>query len=152
LRGGDFIILDDPIKPDDALSESVRKSANDWFDNTLLSRLNDKAEGCIIIVTQRLHQDDLVGHVLAVEHLHELHEVHERAAQPIDLVDDHDVHSVCLDVLEQSLQGGAFKSPSGRHRAEVPFSALCCDFCGDLLEKRPPTSAIFGRKVIVSIP
>src|ERR1700721_1750576 len=36
-----------------------------WFDNTLRSRLNDKASGCIIIVMQRLHQDDLVGHVLA---------------------------------------------------------------------------------------
>ena len=35
-----------------------------WFDNTLLSRLNDKRHGAIIIVSQRLHQDDLVGHVL----------------------------------------------------------------------------------------
>ena len=37
---------------------------NDWYENTLLSRLNNKTAGCIIIVMQRLHQDDLVGHVL----------------------------------------------------------------------------------------
>jgi predicted phage terminase large subunit-like protein len=63
-RGADFIILDDPLKPTDALSEVGRRAVNDWYDNTLLSRLNDKRKGCIIIVMQRLHQDDLVGHVL----------------------------------------------------------------------------------------
>jgi len=63
-RGADFIILDDPLKPDDALSETRRSSVNQWYDNTLLSRLNNKERGVIIIVMQRLHQDDLVGHVL----------------------------------------------------------------------------------------
>jgi predicted phage terminase large subunit-like protein len=63
-RGADMIILDDPLKPDDALSQTRRASINDWYDNTLLSRLNDKSKGCIIIIMQRLHQDDLVGHVL----------------------------------------------------------------------------------------
>jgi len=63
-RGADFIILDDVMKPDEALSESRRKAGNDWYANTLLSRLNNKAEGVIIVVMQRLHQDDLVGHVL----------------------------------------------------------------------------------------
>ncbi len=63
-RGADLIIIDDPLKPDEALSETRRKAVNDWYDNTLLSRLNDKAKGCIVIIMQRLHQDDLVGHVL----------------------------------------------------------------------------------------
>jgi len=66
-RGADLIILDDPLKPDEARSEPRRTSVNLWYDNSLLSRLNDKAKGCIIIVMQRLHQDDLVGHVLAQE-------------------------------------------------------------------------------------
>jgi len=66
-RGADIIVLDDPQKADDALSETSRKSTHTWFDNTLQSRLNDKANGCIIIVAQRLHQDDLVGHVLEQE-------------------------------------------------------------------------------------
>jgi predicted phage terminase large subunit-like protein len=63
-RGADFIIIDDPLKPDDGLSETKRKSVNDWYDSTLLSRLNNKNTGCIILIMQRLHQDDLVGHVL----------------------------------------------------------------------------------------
>jgi predicted phage terminase large subunit-like protein len=62
-RGGELIILDDPLKPEDALSETKRSGANDWYDNTLISRLNSKDNGVIIIVMQRLHQDDLVGHV-----------------------------------------------------------------------------------------
>jgi predicted phage terminase large subunit-like protein len=64
-RGADVIILDDPLKPDDALSETRRSSVNDWYNNTLLTRLNSKRDGIIIIVMQRLHQDDLVGHVMA---------------------------------------------------------------------------------------
>jgi predicted phage terminase large subunit-like protein len=63
-RGGNVLIIDDPSKPDDALSEVRRTAVNDWYDNTLLSRLNSKEDGIIIIVMQRLHQDDLIGHVL----------------------------------------------------------------------------------------
>ena len=63
-RGADIIIIDDPLKPDEALSESRRTAVNAWFDNTLLSRLNNKETGAIVLVMQRLHQDDLVGHVL----------------------------------------------------------------------------------------
>ena len=66
-RGADLIIIDDPLKPDEALSETRRMAVNEWYDSTLVSRLNDKANGCIIIIMQRLHQDDLVGHVLEQE-------------------------------------------------------------------------------------
>jgi predicted phage terminase large subunit-like protein len=62
-RGADLIIIDDPLKADDALSESRRRSVNDWYDNTLRSRLNSQEKGAIIIVMQRLHADDLVAHV-----------------------------------------------------------------------------------------
>lgn len=67
-RGADVMILDDILKPDDALSETRRRAANDWFFNTLLSRLNSKKDGVIIIVMQRLHQEDLVGEVMEREH------------------------------------------------------------------------------------
>ncbi len=66
-RGADILILDDILKPDDALSETRRKSANEWYFNTLLSRLNSKDHGVIIIVMQRLHEDDLVGVVTEAE-------------------------------------------------------------------------------------
>jgi predicted phage terminase large subunit-like protein len=67
-RGADLIILDDILKPEDALSETRRKEANDWYFNTLLSRLNNKKHGLIIVVMQRLHQQDLVGELMDREH------------------------------------------------------------------------------------
>lgn len=62
-RGAEIIIIDDPLKPDEAMSEARRSAVNEWFGNSLLSRLNSKKDGAIVIVTQRLHTDDLVGHV-----------------------------------------------------------------------------------------
>jgi len=63
-RGGDIVIIDDPLKPQDALSDIKRERANDWFDNTVFSRLNDKRTGAIIVVGQRLHTNDLTGKLL----------------------------------------------------------------------------------------
>jgi len=64
-RGGEIIVIDDPLKPDDALSETKRSTANQWFANTLLSRLDDKRTGAIVIVMQRVHMDDLTGFLLS---------------------------------------------------------------------------------------
>src|SRR5580704_6986177 len=66
-RGADIIVIDDPLKPEEALSEAQRQAANEWYDHTFYSRLNDKRYGAIVIVMQRLHEDDLVGHVLGQE-------------------------------------------------------------------------------------
>src|SRR5216683_1223663 len=66
-RGADLILIDDPLKPEEALSEARRNATNDWYANTLYSRLNDKRRGGIVIIMQRLHEDDLVGHVLEQE-------------------------------------------------------------------------------------
>ncbi len=66
-RGGDIIIIDDPLKPEEAVSDGLRARVNDWYDNTLYSRLNDRRRGAIVIIMQRLHEDDLVGHVQAQE-------------------------------------------------------------------------------------
>jgi hypothetical protein len=49
------------------LSQAQRQAANEWFDHTLYSRLNDKLAGAIVLIMHRLHEDDLVGHVLAQE-------------------------------------------------------------------------------------
>jgi predicted phage terminase large subunit-like protein len=67
-RGADLIIIDDPLKPDEALSETQRNAVNDWYDHTLYSRQNSKQDCVIIIIMQRLHGDDLVGHVLEQEY------------------------------------------------------------------------------------
>jgi hypothetical protein len=66
-RGADIVIIDDPLKPEEALSQAQRQMANEWYDHTLYSRLNDKLAGAIVVIMHRLHEDDLVGHVLAQE-------------------------------------------------------------------------------------
>jgi hypothetical protein len=63
-RGGNIILVDDPLKAADAMSDAERDRVNDWFRNTLFSRLDNKAEDCIVVIMQRLHFDDLVGHLL----------------------------------------------------------------------------------------
>ena len=63
-RGGDIVIIDDPLKPIDALSDPKRERVNDFYYNTALSRLDDKKTGAIIVVAQRLHMDDLPGTLL----------------------------------------------------------------------------------------
>ena len=63
-RGGNLIIIDDPLKPEDAMSPVKRSSTNDWFDRTLSTRLDRKTEDAIVLIMQRVHDQDLVGHVL----------------------------------------------------------------------------------------
>jgi len=53
--------------PEEALSQAQRQAANEWYDHTLYSRLNDKRKGAIVLIMHRLHEDDLTGHVLAQE-------------------------------------------------------------------------------------
>lgn len=61
--GADWIILDDPMKPTEALSDAERGTANNWTQNTLFTRLNDKLNGHILVVMQRLHPDDTIGSI-----------------------------------------------------------------------------------------
>src|SRR5215471_12209811 len=83
-RGADLILIDDPLKPEEALSDARRQATNEWYDHTLHSRLNDKRRGAIVIIMQRLNEDDLVGHVLepweivrfpAIAEADEVHEI-----------------------------------------------------------------------------
>ena len=61
--GGNLIIIDDPVKPGDALSEAVRSRVIEWYRSTLLSRADDKKAARIVLVMQRVHQDDLAGYL-----------------------------------------------------------------------------------------
>ncbi len=60
-RGGEVLIVDDPIKANDADSEVARRGAIDWLRNTAFSRLDDPAGSLICIAMQRLHVDDPSG-------------------------------------------------------------------------------------------
>ena len=62
--GGNLIIIDDPLKLGDAMSESIRARVIEWYRSTLLSRGDDKAATRIVVVMQRVHENDLIGYLL----------------------------------------------------------------------------------------
>jgi predicted phage terminase large subunit-like protein len=64
-EGGDYIIIDDPQNPEEALSDVKRVSSNEWTDHAIYSRLNNPKEGRIVVIMQRLHSEDTTGHLLA---------------------------------------------------------------------------------------
>jgi len=63
---GGAIIIDDPIKPDDADSDTIREKINNRFDSTIRSRTNSRNTP-IIVVMQRLHTEDLSGYLIGIE-------------------------------------------------------------------------------------
>ncbi len=68
--GGDYIILDDCMKAQDASSEAERIRVRDWYRGTIGTRLNNKGEGVIVSIQQRLHEDDLTSFILAAGAVH----------------------------------------------------------------------------------
>ena len=63
-RGGNVIIIDDPMKAIDGTSQSARDKLWDWYTGTVVSRLNNPNKDAIIVIAQRLHEDDLIGRLL----------------------------------------------------------------------------------------
>ena len=66
-KRGDFVTWDDPLSPEKAYSDADRNTANRIFTETLPTRLNDQKRSAIIVVMQRLHEDDVSGHILTNE-------------------------------------------------------------------------------------
>lgn len=62
---GHILIVDDPLNPQQAVSAVELKNANDWFDKTLSTRKIDKQVTPTIVIMQRLHENDVTGHLLA---------------------------------------------------------------------------------------
>lgn len=60
------IIIDDPIKPVNALNDKLRESVNHHFETTIRSRTNSR-ETPIIVIMQRLHEHDLCGYLQEIE-------------------------------------------------------------------------------------
>lgn len=65
-KWGGAIIIDDPLKPEDAFSPVIRNKVNDRFENTIRSRVNSRNTP-IIVIMQRLHRDDLAGYLQSLE-------------------------------------------------------------------------------------
>jgi len=65
--GGDIIAIDDPHNSVEADSSKVREGVLEWWDQAMQTRLNDPQTGAFVIIMQRLHEQDLTGHILANE-------------------------------------------------------------------------------------
>ena len=63
-RGGRVLVVDDPLKGDDANSRVALDGANEWFRNTAMNCLDSLTDRLIIVTMQRLHQNDLSGMLL----------------------------------------------------------------------------------------
>lgn len=117
-KGCDILIVDDPHSPAQALSDAERSAALRHFDYVLSTRLDDPKRGAIVVIMQRLHEQDLTGHLLAEqgwEHIclpavaerHEVwkfpitHRIVER--QPGDLLWDARFPKEALDALKVRL-------------------------------------------------
>src|SRR6185369_15666621 len=61
---GDRIVLDDPLNVKDAESETVRNETLRWFQESMSNRLNDMENGAIIVIMQRVHDQDPAGLIL----------------------------------------------------------------------------------------
>ncbi|WP_428334156.1 phage terminase large subunit [Novosphingobium sp.] len=86
--GANVLIIDDLMKPADARSPTIRENAKNFFDETLFSRLEDKENGIIIAIQQRLHEDDIINHLLqkaAFEHLNLPAIAVDRQSLPLNL-------------------------------------------------------------------
>lgn len=66
-KGAGYVIVDDPVKPFEALSDTIRANTNAAIRNTLFSRFNDPRTGRFVMIMQRLHEDDPTGHLLQDE-------------------------------------------------------------------------------------
>jgi predicted phage terminase large subunit-like protein len=62
---GDYVVVDDPHSVDQAESDTERRSAIEWWNGSMATRLNDFATGHKIVIMQRLHEADLTGDLLA---------------------------------------------------------------------------------------
>lgn len=60
-KGGDTILIDDPHDAEKAMSDADRQNVIDAYTGKVTSRLNDQANGGILLIMQRLHEADLAG-------------------------------------------------------------------------------------------
>ena len=65
--GGDIICIDDPHNVVDSDSAKMREGVLEWWDQAMQTRLNDPRTGAFVIIMQRVHEQDLTGHILANE-------------------------------------------------------------------------------------
>ncbi|MGX7895925.1 phage terminase large subunit [Tsuneonella sp. HG222] len=121
--GADIIIVDDCMKADEAKSPTVRQDLRNWFDNTLLSRLNDKATGRIISIQQRLHEDDLSAYMFDKGYRHLNLPAIAETEEEVDVGAGRTHHRRVGDLLNPSRESKETLDQLRRDLGPVVFSA-----------------------------
>ncbi|MBC2667471.1 phage terminase large subunit [Novosphingobium flavum] len=128
-RGADIIILDDPNKGQEIHSKVSREKVKAVYDQVISTRLNEPKKGAIVCVMQRLHPDDLAGHLLGLEPWDEVvmpsiateHEVWDlgngeaKVREPGELLQEFHVGQAELDLKRQSMGLLAFEAQYQQH-------------------------------------
>lgn len=96
---GDRFIIDDPNNTMDMESEQVRDTTNLWFTEVVPDRLNNPQESAIVIIQQRLHEDDVSGVALS----------REMGFTHLMIPMEHEVSRHCVTVLGHNKDGSEIK-------------------------------------------
>jgi len=132
--GADFLLVDDGQNPKKAASEVERKNTQDFYTQTLYSRLNQPEIGVRINIQQRLHQQDLSGYLIETQS-----DKHELIKIPAEITpNDPPVPSV----LEKYYEDGLFwPSRFSRPQLESYASILgVYGYAGQLQQRPSPAS------------
>lgn len=129
--GGDYILVDDPLKPMEAMSETIRSSTNQNIRTTMFSRFNDKRTGRFIMIMQRVHDDDPTGHLIKDGGYHLLKLPAEAKKQ---------VH-ITLKDMEWSMEEGELLFPTRLSREILDQTLLDMtpyNYAGQMLQEPVP--------------
>lgn len=63
-EGGSRLLLDDPHAAQEAQSDAIRESSLEWFDQVWSTRLNNPKTDVMVTIMQRLHEQDISGHII----------------------------------------------------------------------------------------
>lgn len=112
-RGGGVIVLDDLMNAKDAYSKTARDNASEWINLAARSRLDNPAKGSIIIIGQRLHEDDPIGRIMdregdlwrfvelpAIAETREIHDLGRGRVHVREVDEALEPHRVPLETLE----------------------------------------------------
>ena len=130
--GASYIICDDPLAPDEAISDTIRNGVNQTIRGTLFSRFNDPRVGRFVMVMQRLHEDDPTGN-LAKEGGYTVLKLPAEAKHPVSIAlgDKHTWHMDAGDLLFPARLNRDVLTELRRNMTEAAF-------CGQYLQEPVP--------------
>lgn len=142
-EGGDRVVVDDPHNLMEVESDAVRKGVIEWWDEAMSTRINDPKTGAKVIVMQRLHEDDLTGHVLeqgGYEHL----------CLPTLFESDHPCRRMtCIGFEDPRTEDGEMLSPDHFGEPEIEEARVrlgTFGFCGQHQQRPTPASGGMFKK------